>query len=335
VSFLHSIEESGDLGVSSVKRSTISESSGEERMRNMIHAATLKAFCRICKGEDNSEDNRLIYPCQCHTIRPQESWAHRRCIKDQILTRQSDTCDRCKVHFALNYDHEKWWLCKEFSRSQAFVTQLALLFTGIVLLACLIALLSCDAMDYSYEEQGWAYFLVAFCAVLLLLFSFAFGLVLQQSSRRLHIKDVYVLCQKQEIAQMTSKSRQIFLAFLALHDHKLHKATPQTAQPLKHKVSLKPKSLAFCGVKAPIYEEPENTERSDEFLNPGERDISPVLVASQTQEENACSEDLREHSLVRESLVVLGIEDSKNHSFSVASRLTPEEGGRQLHSFSN
>jgi hypothetical protein len=329
VSFLHSIEESGDLGVSSVKRSTISESSGEERMRNMIHAATLRAFCRICKGEDN----RLIYPCQCHTIRPQESWAHRRCIKEHILNTQSDTCNRCKVHFALNYDHEKWWLCKEFSRSQAFVTQLVVLLTGGVLLCCLIALLSSDAMDYSYEEQGWAYFLVAFYAVLLLLFSF--GLVVQQSLNRLHTKDVYVLCQKQEIAQMTSKSRQIFLAFLAMHEHKLPKVTPQTAQPLKHKVSQKLKSLAFRGVKAPIYEEPENTERSNESLNPGERDLSPILAASQTQEENACSEDLREHSLVRESLVVLWIEDLKNHSFSVVSRFTPEEGGRQLHSFSN
>lgn len=334
VSFLQSIEESAEVGVSSIKRSTISESSGEERMRNIIHAATLKAFCRICKSDYDTEDNRLIYPCQCHTIRPQESWAHRKCIKDQLLLRQSDSCDRCKVKFALNYEPERWWFCKEFSRSQSFASQLALLATGIGLLSCLIALLAGDALDYSEGEQAWAYFLIAFCAVLLLLFAFAFGLVVIQNSRRFHIKDVFVLCQKQEIAQMTSKSHSIFLTYLAMNDHKIPKIPQQPTLPSSRKNSLKMKAIPSRPVSNPIFEEPERTERSDDSLNPQDREFSPILAVSQTHEENANSEDLREHSLVRDSLVMLEFEDYKNHSFSAISRVAANDD-RKLHSFSN
>mmetsp|Transcript_8937 Transcript_8937/g.17274 ORF Transcript_8937/g.17274 Transcript_8937/m.17274 type:complete len:460 (-) Transcript_8937:53-1432(-) len=336
VSFLQSIEESAEVGVSSIKRSTISESSGEERMRNIIQAATLKAFCRICKSDFDSADNRLIYPCQCHTIRPQESWAHRKCIKENLLLRQSDTCERCKVKYALSYEPERMWCCKEFMRSQAFVAQLALLVTGMALLSCLIALLTSDALDYSDGEQAWAYFLIAFCSILLILFLFALGLVVWQNSKKLHIKEVYVLCQKQEIAQMTSKSHLIFLAFLAMNEHRFQakREVLQPTLPSSRKNSLKHKSITPRVISNPIFEEPERTERSDDSLNPQERDFSPILAVSQTHEENANSEDLQEHSVVRESLVMLEIEDFKNHSFSVISRVGPEEE-RKLHSFSS
>ena len=196
--------------------SRLNESEGEKRMRNTIKAATEKPKCRIC-GEDNeTEENKIIYPCQCHTLDFKIARAHRLCVLDTALYFQSDECENCKIQYNFAPIFKNIWVCSE---NEVFCGYLA---ETSKFLAIGIGCFGLGGFLFEIQERYsddsvlwvWSIILKTFLLVLGTLFSLIFFKVLLSIKSKI-LDSLEVLCQKQEIARMSSKSHEFFQDFLA------------------------------------------------------------------------------------------------------------------------
>jgi RING-variant domain len=262
--------------------SIINESSGEIRMRNMIKAASKKPVCRICKEDKETEENKIIYPCQCHTVNASLAWAHRDCILLYIIKRQKDDCEVCKSKYSFIPSYEKIWVCQEQDYFYEFVGDLLKLFVSIGTLIGLIVFLSSTKDIYGnyLYEYIWSILLICVLGVLLALVSLLLLRIIMQKSTRKVINSLQVLCQKQEIAKMSIKSHECFNEYL---DLLREKGLIDSIEPSK--------------------------DASDKF---DDKNLQPrVVLEMDTNGENIESEWLREHSSLK-VISSISIESSEN-----------------------
>lgn len=198
--------------------SVINESSGEIRMRNIIKAATQKPVCRICKEDNDSEENKIVYPCQCHTINVTYAWAHRECILGVIIKNQKDECDLCKAKFSFLAYYSNVWVCQEKDMYCNYFAVIIKLLLTMCLVGGLIAFLSIMKELYIYEQYTfiWGTILLIALVILLCLLLIVFVSYIFKKSINKVILRLEVLCQKQEIAKMSSKSHEMFLEYIAM-----------------------------------------------------------------------------------------------------------------------
>lgn len=286
-SFLQSIEEGTERQRSHA--SSISESSGEARMRKVIQAATLTPFCRLCGKSSDHPDNKLIFPCQCYALAPQESWTHRACIRNLLIARQSDVCERCKTPFALG-------CVKESACTLEVVAAQALFLVTLTTAVCgLLAFVASDQVYLTDTEEAWKWVLVALLILVLLLLFLVSFLLIQRSKRDFIIRDIFVLCQKHEIAKITAHSHEWFELFIK-----------------------QMKALGYIGEKQVVHRSKQHKSNSESPPQIPQRPMSaqsahPIGRPVETEgfEENASSGVLQEHSVVKESQVVLQLEPPK------------------------
>lgn len=283
-SFLQSIEEGTERQRSHA--SSISESSGEARMRKVIQAATLTPFCRLCGKSSDHLDNKLIFPCQCYALAPQESWTHRGCIRNLLISRQSDVCERCKTPFALGCVKESACTLETVAAQALFLMALTAAICG------LLAFVASDEVCLTEEEEAWKWVLVGLLVIVLLLLLVVAFLLIQRSQRDFIIRDIFVLCQKHEIAKITAHSHEWFELFI-----KQMKALGYIGdKPTVHR-SKQQKSVSDTPPQVP--QRPQSAQSGHRIGRP---------VETEGFEENASSGVLQEHSVVKESQVVLRLE---------------------------
>lgn len=262
------------------RASSLSESSGEERMRQAIKAATLKPHCRLCKGYDDRPENKLIYPCQCHTVDPEEAWAHKKCVIEYVLARQKDKCATCKARYAFSAEYVKKWVCSEGNECKLMGFRVGL--------AVLVGLMCGAVGGYLFQDNDFqdteeivklallglsgASILLCLCYIVLSLFVYSYSY---------YIRSLSVLCQKQEIAKMTSKSHKMFCEYI--ETLRANHLLPEI--PVVQEKKAKPKNSSLG-----------NSEREPE--------ISRLISCSRAHGEDFDSEDLREHSEIKESEVI-------------------------------
>lgn len=255
-------------------RSILNESSGELRMKNIIKSSTQSPICRICKVQDQDIE-KIIYPCQCHTINPNLAWAHRDCIFSQILSLQKDDCDRCKARFSFLPIYKSTWVCSDPDHFNAYLTTISLLI--LFLLSIIGIIIFLDRLEEIHSISAsiyiWSLVLIIVFSILLLALSVLFLKTLITRSRLFSIVSLEVLCQKQEIAKMSSQSHIFFSKFLS----DLRKKNLISALPV-------------------IKKEPNNGQNKQDSLS-----IRPprTIIDMDTNGENLDSEMLREHSSVK------------------------------------
>ncbi|CAG9310896.1 unnamed protein product [Blepharisma stoltei] len=296
-SILQSLEEQTDRNnqASTPQMSSLIESSGEARMRKVIKAATLKPYCRICKSGADNLSNKLIYPCQCHTVNPKKSWAHRNCIFDDIIQKQSDICPMCKAQFAFACETEKSWICKDSELCGEFTAQLfgiALLF--VFCIGVIVFLTSTPGIDLDEGESVWRWILVALLVILLILSVLLLGFLIYLKTTEEKVKSIYVLCQRQEIAKMTSTSHNLFIHYLEKlkKSHLIPEAPPPAIKAIRQK---KPK------MPAEVIEDRKSIDFQDHMEEP---EISRLIINTDTNGENFDSKALKEHSDFKESSII-------------------------------
>lgn len=294
-SILQSIEENSEKNqFSTPQMSSLSESSGEARMRRVIKAATLKPYCRICKSGSETLANKLIYPCQCHTVSPTKSWAHRECILDEILKNQSDLCIRCKAQFSFACELEKNWICKDSETCEQFSAQIFGLLLVIMFCIGVVAfLITTPGMPLDESESAYRWILVALLLLLLLLTIFLVVWLIYVKMTEKKVKSIFVLCQRQEIAKMTSSSHSLFLKYLEQQKH--NNLIPLEVPQVKRKIEKDEK------ISNKIDEEMKKSEVIDDC---GEQEISRLIVETDTNGENFDSKVLNEHSDLKESAII-------------------------------
>lgn len=278
------MESDGNNKVSTPMVSSLSESSGELRMRKAIQAATLKPHCRVCSGSRDSAENKLIFPCQCHMVEPTQSWGHKNCILEQILSTRKDSCEKCRKPFALQCEYQRVWACRDKKYCEKLTWLTFLLCLLIVICAFLISYLADPEVEFNDEETVWSYFLMTFLGLFVLGFSVAFLGVLTRFSAYKLISNVEVLCQKQEIARMTSRSHQIFEEYLS--QLKQQNKLPEVKQVKSY---------------TPVVQKPITEKSESEEVSGG---VSRFIVESETNGENYMSEVMQEHSQVVDSEMV-------------------------------
>ena len=257
--------------------SVINESSGEVRMKNIIKSSTRKPICRLCKEERETENNKIIYPCQCHTIDPKLAWAHRECALNMIIKQQKDECELCKAKFSFAPIYRSIWVCSEEEMYCEFISDIMKILVCIGTAAGMIILLVNlrDIYGDSYYESVWGIVLVVFLAILLVLLSVLLIRTLILKSTNKVIEALEVLCQKQEIAKMSSESHSFFMGYI--HFLKKNKLITSIV------VSKKESKETFC-------KHEESSAR---------RALPRIILEMDTNGENIDSDLLREHSLVK------------------------------------
>jgi hypothetical protein len=267
--------------------SRLNESEGEFKMRNTIKAALERPKCRFCGSESENEDNKIIYPCQCHTLDYKLARAHRKCVFDRALYLHSDECENCKVRFNFSPVFKSIWVCRDQQAlNRYFADSFKLFLFGAALFGLAFFLF---AVEEFYEDDWamWTWSVVL--RVFLLLLATVFWILLVFgffSVRRKVVESLEVLCQKQEIARMSSSSHETFLTFL---------------QGLIEKGTI-PKVPAL--IKRVVVKKNENgTRRIVELDTNGEniesemlREFSSKMSKSIENSEDFKEEDINEHS---------------------------------------
>ena len=267
-----------DQMYSTPRASSLSESSGEERMRRIIKAAVLKPHCRICKSADDEPRNKLIYPCQCHSVDPKEAWAHRNCIFEYALARQNDVCQRCKAPYAFTADYLKQWVCANLPECHRLSVALLLHVLVMAICLCLLVYVWTEAAD---EELGWV--LVGGLLLVGILDVVAAGSTICRSLYVYKTHSLQVLCQKHEIAHMNKNSHQMFLQYLGML-----RAEHRLPEPLAE--SLPKKEVKKEAKKERKKEASAHSDRSEESKQ--------LVELSEYDGENFESEGIRELSEV-------------------------------------
>ena len=195
--------------------SHLNESEGEFKMRNTIKAAIEKPKCRICAEESETEENKIIYPCQCHTLDYRLARAHRKCVLDLALMSHKDECENCKVLYNFDPIYQNVWVCDD---NELFCQYFTDFFKFFILASVLLGLAGFlfEFEDwYSEDSQMWIWS-VGIRTLLLLLGTIYSGLFIFYLAkiRNKVLTSLEVLCQKQEIARMSSKSHENFDFFL-------------------------------------------------------------------------------------------------------------------------
>ena len=195
--------------------SHLNESEGEFKMRNTIKAAIEKPSCRICGEESETEENKIIYPCQCHTLDYRLARAHRKCVLDLALMTHRDDCENCKVLYNFDAKYRNVWVCDD---QELFCQYFADLFKPFILALALLGLADFlfELEDWYSEDLGMWIWSVGIRSLFLLLGVVYAGFCVFYigKMRNKSLAGLEVLCQKQEIARMTCNSHENFDYFL-------------------------------------------------------------------------------------------------------------------------
>lgn len=271
--------------------SKINESEGEIRMRNTIKAATEKPKCRICGEDNDSEDNKIIYPCQCHTLDYRMARAHRFCVLNTALYLQSDECENCKIKYSFAPVYRSIWVCSE---NDTFCGYLGECFKLLGIVGGCFGLAGfLFGLQDRYSDRSslyvWSFVLKAAFLILGVMFFFVF-LKVFVSVRSKVLVSLEVLCQKQEIARMSSDSQEYFKNYLN-YAMKLGIVVDIPKVQVRDKVVKKNESLQ----PRIILELDTNGENIDSDML---REFSsPKLGESLHKSEDFKEEDINEHSI--------------------------------------
>lgn len=267
--------------------------------RNRFKNETTKAVCRYCGGSSETQDDKLIFPCQCHALDLKESWAHRKCIFEYLVNTQKDTCDKCKTKFAFGYDKVRVWICRDSKKMSLFVGKVMSLSVVLLsLIGIVVFLIEHDGIDYSYSERAWSWVLVALLLGCIAVLFLVLMCVILETFYIKEYRNIQVLCQKHEIAKMRSRSDIVFHKYLQDLEERNLLPSPITDTPRKNYLKRKIEFIESI-------EEEEKNELAD-------NQDRLVEIESDTAGENIESEILKEHSSIKHSDVVLQILESSD-----------------------